>query len=91
MPVFDDQLRPATRETYPAFIRALYDVFGDDPSGPFLDEPAPTMELDRSLGLWDGDRVVATSGIYSLEMTVPGGTVPCAGILIATATKPRSR
>ena len=91
MPVFDDQLRPATRESYPAFWRALYDVFGDEPSGPFLEEPSPTAELDRSLGLWDGDRVVATSGIYSLEMTVPGGTVPCAGVTWITVAPTHRR
>ena len=91
MPVFDDQLRPATRETYPAFWRALFDVFGDEPSGPFLDEPGPTAELDRSLGLWDGDRVVATSGIYSLEMTVPGATVPCAGVTWVTVSPTHRR
>jgi predicted acetyltransferase len=91
VPVFDAQLRPATREDYPAFCRALYDVFAEDPSGPFLDEPSPVMELDRSLGLWDGDRVVATSGIYSLEMTVPGGTVPCAGVTWVTVAPTHRR
>ena len=30
-------------------------------------QPSPVAELDRSLGLWDGDRVVATSGIYSRD------------------------
>src|SRR4051794_1501891 len=49
------------------------------------------MELDRSLGLWDGDRVAATSGIYSLEMTVPGGTVPCAGITWITVSPSHRR
>jgi predicted acetyltransferase len=91
VPVFDAQLRPATREDYPAFCRALYDVFAEDPSGPFLDEPSPVMELDRSLGLWDGDRVVATSGIYSLEMTVPGGSVPCAGVTWVTVAPTHRR
>src|SRR4051794_7380956 len=49
------------------------------------------MELDRSLGLWDGDRVVATSGIYSLEMTVPGGLVPCAGVTWVTVAPTHRR
>jgi predicted acetyltransferase len=89
--VFDDQLRPATPETYAAFWRALFDVFAEDPTGPWLEEPAPTAELDRSLGLWDGDRVVATGGIYSLEMTVPGGTVPCAGVTWITVAATHRR
>ena len=91
MPDFDAQLRPATREDYPTFWRSIYEVFGDEPTGPFLDEPAPTAELERSLGLWDGDRVVATAGIYSLELTVPGGLVPCAGITWVTVAATHRR
>ena len=91
MPDFATQLRPATREDYPSFWRAMNEVFGDDPVGPFQDEPAPTAELDRSLGLWDGDRVVATGGIYSLQMTVPGGAVPCAGVTWITVAPTHRR
>ena len=54
-------------------------AFGEELAGPYLDEPSPVAELDRSLGLWEGDRVVATSGIYSRVLTVPGAVVPCAG------------
>jgi len=91
VPDFAAHLRPATRDDYPTFWRALYDVFGDEPSGPFLDEPGPTAELDRSLGLWDGDRVVATAGIYSLQMTVPGAVVPTAGITWITVSPTHRR
>src|SRR4051794_35105487 len=49
------------------------------------------MELDRSLGLWDGDRVVATSGIYTMELTVPGGVVPCAGVTWVTVAPTHRR
>jgi len=88
---FTAQLRPATLETYAAFWRSIFEVFGDDPSGPFQEEPAPIAELDRSLGLWEGDRVVATAGIYSLEMTVPGGVVPCAGVTWITVSPTHRR
>jgi len=67
-------------------------VFGDDPTGPFFDAPPPVAELDRSLGLFDGDRVAATSGIYSLDMTVPGGAVvPTAGITWITVSPTHRR
>src|SRR4051812_15122669 len=61
-------------------MRAMIEVFGEDPSGPYVDEPPPVAELDRTLGLWEGDRVVATSGIYSRRLGVPGAVVPCAGV-----------
>jgi predicted acetyltransferase len=86
------QLRPITAEEWPAFVRSMSQVFGEDPSGPFLDTPSPIAELDRSLGLFEGDRVAATSGIYSLEMTVPGGAVvPTAGITWITVSPTHRR
>jgi len=38
-------------------------------------------EFDRTLAFFEGDEIVATAGIFSYEMTVPGGTaLPCAGV-----------
>jgi predicted acetyltransferase len=75
-----DQLRPATAEEWPSFSRAMFTVFGEEAPASFVDDVPAHAELDRSLGLWEGDRVVATSGVYSRELTVPGGVVPCAGV-----------
>ena len=85
------QLRPATVDEWPRFVRAMSTVFGEEPSGPFLDTVSPLAELDRSLGLFDGERVAATSGIYSLEMTVPGAVVPTAGITWVTVAPTHRR
>jgi predicted acetyltransferase len=86
------QLRPVTADEWPRFTRSMSAVFGDDPTGPFFDSPPPVAELDRSLGLFDGDRVAATSGIYSLDMTVPGGAVvPTAGITWITVAPTHRR
>src|SRR3712207_7190488 len=74
------ELRPATAEEWPAFIGALFDTFGEEPPAAYLEAVPAVAELDRSLALWDGDRVVATSGLYSRELTVPGAVVPCAGV-----------
>lgn len=38
------------------------------------------LEIDRSIGAFDGDTMVGTAGAYSLRMTVPGGEVDCAGV-----------
>ena len=37
-------------------------------------------EFDRTLAFFDGPDVVATAGIFSYEMTVPGGRLRCAGV-----------
>src|SRR5919205_1647082 len=72
-------------------MRAMTDVFAEDPTGPFLDEPSPVAELDRSVGLFEGDRVVATGGIYTRTLTVPGGVVPCAGVTWITVAPTHRR
>jgi predicted acetyltransferase len=37
-------------------------------------------ELERTLAVFEGGRPVATTGIYSYQMTVPGGMLPTAGV-----------
>jgi predicted acetyltransferase len=86
------QLRPFTAEEWPAAFRAMSDAFGEPLSGPYQDRPHPLAELDRSLSLWDGDRIVATGGAYSLTMTVPGGgATPCAGVTWITVAPTHRR
>ncbi len=38
------------------------------------------FEPDRAIAAYDGDRVVATAGIFSFDLTIPGGVVPAAGV-----------
>ena len=83
-------LRPATPDDWPRFSRALFDAFAEEiPDG--YEQPPAVAELDRSLGLFEGDRVVATSGLYSQELTVPGRTVPCAGVTWITVAPTHRR
>ena len=67
------RLRPATPEEWGPFRAAMSGAFGETPAEPFLTTPPPVAELDRSLALFEDGRVAATAGIYSLQMTVPGG------------------
>jgi predicted acetyltransferase len=41
---------------------------------------APAFEADRAIAAFDGDRVVGTAGIFSFELTIPGGVLPAAGV-----------
>jgi predicted acetyltransferase len=73
-------LRPITDEEWPAFTRAMFDTFGEEPPASYLEAAPSVAELPRTLALWDGERVVTTAGVYSRELSVPGAVVPCAGI-----------
>ena len=37
-------------------------------------------EFDRTLAVFDGSEMVTTAGIFSYQMTVAGGMLPCAGV-----------
>jgi predicted acetyltransferase len=91
VPDLESQLRPITAEEWPEFFRAMQDVFAEETGGPFADRPTPVAELDRSLSLWDGERVVGTAGIYSRSLTVPGAVVPCAGVTWVTVSPSHRR
>ncbi|WP_369137264.1 GNAT family N-acetyltransferase [Modestobacter versicolor] len=86
-----DQFRPITAAEWPLFTTSMMTTFGEELSGPYADEPSPVAELDRSLALFDGDRVAATAGLYSLEMTVPGAVVPTAGVTWVTVSPTHRR
>ncbi|MFB7337476.1 GNAT family N-acetyltransferase [Streptomyces adustus] len=51
------------------------------------------VDVDRALGVWDGDRCVGSAGAYAFRLTVPGGaSVPVAGVtLVGVAATHRRR
>ena len=55
-------------------------AFGGDPADPDIQPDAGVMELDRAVLAHDGDDVVGCSSIFSLDLSIPGGSVPTAGV-----------
>jgi predicted acetyltransferase len=78
------RLRPATAEEWGSFRAAMSSAFGGTPTEPYLTTPPPVAELDRSLGLFEDGQTLATSGIFTRTLTVPGGLVPCAAVTWVT-------
>jgi predicted acetyltransferase len=77
------EYRPVTLEEFAEFQRANSRAFGYHPT-PIEEGAEPSylklFEFDRSIAGIDNGNIVATSGIYSFEMTVPGGMLPTAGV-----------
>ncbi|CAN5848108.1 GNAT family N-acetyltransferase [soil metagenome] len=74
-------IRPVTEEEYPAFVRAVARQFGDDVHDDDITAYRTVTDLDRTLGAFDGDRIVGTTETISFDMSVPGGgTVSCGGV-----------
>ena len=64
----------------PDFVRANELAFGHHATDEDVEVERAVSEPARSLAALDGDRIVGTCGAYSLTLTVPGGTVPLAGV-----------
>jgi predicted acetyltransferase len=63
-----------------AFLDVDANAFGMTAT-PELEEAAREIqEPGRDIGAYDEDVLVGIAGTYSLELTVPGGTVPAAGV-----------
>jgi predicted acetyltransferase len=76
----DVVLRPITAAEYPAYIRSMAETFGEDIHPDDVAHEKSIWEADRSQAGFDGDDVVASAGIITRELTVPGTIVPMAGI-----------
>jgi predicted acetyltransferase len=88
----DVELRPIGAEEFPAYFRTIVETFGEDPRDSDRELDQMVFEPERSLAGFDGDRIVATAGIYSRAMTLPGGPRPVAAVtLVSVAPTHRRR
>jgi predicted acetyltransferase len=67
------------------FARALYGIaqyFGGYPTDEQLDRFTQILPLDRMHAAFDGDEIVGGAGVFPFELSVPGGSLPCAGVTV---------
>ncbi|HEV8651006.1 MAG TPA: GNAT family N-acetyltransferase [Actinomycetes bacterium] len=76
---------------YRAWSATLATAFGETPSDERSDAYRPLNEWDRTIAAFDADRIVATGGTLSLELTLPGPVTARAGGLTAVAVLPTHR
>ncbi len=60
--------------------RTVAHAFGQDPDDAELERDRRLLELGRNRAAFDGRQLVGAAGAYSLELTVPGGIMPTAGV-----------
>jgi predicted acetyltransferase len=80
----DLELRPIDRTEFPAFYRVLSEVFLEDPNDEDRESLGSVFEPERSLAAFDDGQIVATAGIYTRDMTLPGGPRPVAGVTVVS-------
>jgi predicted acetyltransferase len=71
---------PITQDEVPAFLESLFGAFHGELRPELLEVIGPVIEPERSLAVRDDGQIVATAGIFTRRLTVPGGEVPVAAV-----------
>lgn len=88
------EYRSPTKEEWPSFGTAVSRGFGNHPPTDDHSRERWSLfgEVLQSVGAWDGDRIVGTSGSFMSETAVPGGAkLPAALVTIVTVAATHRR
>ena len=67
------------------FARALYAIgqyFGAPPKEDMIERWLQYFELARMHAAFDGKEIVGGAGAFTYDLSVPGGSLPCAGVTV---------
>ena len=67
------ELRKVPREDLRTWLEAIESASSSAVSDEYWQHIESTIELDRTIGAYDGDRLVGGGAAFSFELTVPGG------------------
>ncbi len=74
-------LRPVTQDELAGFTTTALTAFGERFEPARFELDWTSVELDRTVAAFEGDEIVGTGRLYSLELTMPGGRLlPTAGV-----------
>ena len=87
------QIRPVTEDELPAFQIVDQHAFNGRPDSPRSRANwLARLELDRTLGAFDGATLAGVTGVYSFRMRVPGAMAAVAGVsMVAVLPSHRRR
>ncbi|HEY2183278.1 MAG TPA: GNAT family N-acetyltransferase [Gaiellaceae bacterium] len=75
------EVRPsADQDEYGRAIGAIGQYFNPPPTEEFLERLPRTMPHDRMHAAFEDGQIVGGAGVYPFELSVPGGSLPCAGV-----------
>ena len=84
-------IRTITDSDFEAFNATMARTFARDFNPENLHYRRELFEFDRNYGAFDGDECVGTSGIFTYQMAVPGGSLPTAGVTMVTVKSTHRR
>src|SRR4051812_19612800 len=71
-------LRPFAESEFDAVFAFTRQAFHDGGPPDGRDAELSVFEFPRSIGVWDGGRIVGSAGGFTRDMTLPGGPAPVA-------------
>ena len=84
-------IRAITEEERPDFRQMMGLVFNFDPTDEGVESFNAILETERTICAFDGEKMIGTAGAFSLDMTVPGGSLPTAGTTMVTVLSTHRR
>jgi predicted acetyltransferase len=87
----DIEIRPVTPDEGDQFSGVMATAFGETFTEEELADHDRWFEYDRSIGAFEGDRMVGTGGAFSMDLTLPGLTTIPIGGLTAISVLPTHR
>lgn len=76
----DVEVRPIEPDELEPWLRAVELAFGGHLTPEDVANERKVLEVDRTLAALDGSQIVGCASALSFELTVPGATVPAAGV-----------
>jgi predicted acetyltransferase len=84
-------IRPISGDEFPQFYTVVAEAFGDEVRDAEVEIEGSVFEPERSLAVFDDDRIVGTAAIFSRELTVPGSTTPAACVTLVSVAPTHRR
>jgi predicted acetyltransferase len=85
------EVRPcADQDEYGRAIGAIGQYFNPPPNEEFFERWVRTLPHDRMHAAFEDGQIVGGAGAFPFELSVPGGSLPCAGVT-AVGTQPTHR
>jgi len=74
------EVRTPAAEEFEAFLAVNATAFGRQAEPGRWERALRLVEPGRQLGAWEDGACVGSAGVFTFEMSVPGGSLPCAGV-----------
>jgi predicted acetyltransferase len=76
------EIRSCPPDRWLDFLSVAEYVFGETMTPELAQRFGRICDLERFPAVFDGDRIVAISGVLTVDLTVPGGKVPAGGVTV---------